>query len=103
MLMPSTTEEDLARASEVRFEGTVTNAVTGAGISGATVAAQGFSTLSDDADRGAFVLIIGLRPGVFPVSVRHERHVSVQRDVTFVPKPGVTVASFQLQPSPAAP
>jgi hypothetical protein len=102
--MPSPTEADFTRPLGVRLDGVVTNAVTGAGISGATVTTQGVTQVTY-ANTGGFLFIgtdNGLQAGTFPVIVRHDGYVDVQRDVVFLPNPNTNVANFQLQPKPSS-
>jgi hypothetical protein len=102
-VMPSTTDEDIARALGVRFNGTVSNAVTGAPLSRATVMTQGVTKVTFA--NGVFLFLgdgqagDGLRAGLFPVFVRHDGFVDVQRDVTLRSNAD-NVADFRLQPIP---
>jgi hypothetical protein len=99
--MPSVTNEDIVRSLGVRFDGTVTNAATGAPIAGAAVTTQGVTRTTFT--NGIFLFLgdaqsgDGLRTGVFHVVVGRDGFIEVREDVTF--RATDTVRNFQLQPT----
>jgi len=94
-LAACTVEDNLnmADAFQPGLSGTVTDAVTKAGIAGATVSAQGKSAVTG---ANGFYVLGDFKAGTYKVKVSHSAYVDSEREISI--QQFLQAADFQLQP-----